>query len=90
MKAHMHRTVPGIKSFGQKKRIHIDTTEPVLTDGKNFARTRCGNRLSNTPEKPTAREEPTEEALLYAPPPVSNKILLLPADLEEAPSLGHH
>jgi hypothetical protein len=38
--------------------------ELVLSDGKNLARARCGNRLSFTPQQPAGRgKEPAEEAL---------------------------
>jgi hypothetical protein len=50
--------------------------ERVLTDGKNLARTRCGNRLSYTPMQPTlnlgepgaqALDRPEEPPLAYVP-----------------------
>jgi hypothetical protein len=34
--------------------------EKILTDGKHMARTRCGNRLSLTPQQPVAKVEPPE------------------------------
>jgi len=80
----------GNRIFWTSKRVHIAPTETVLTDGKSFARTRCGNRLSETPQQPTAANEPTEEALLYTPPPVSHSLIQLPANLEFAPPLRLH
>lgn len=74
--------------FWTRKRVRVDPTEILLTDGTHFARTRCGNRLSDTPQKPTAEEEPTEEALLYTPPPFSNKLIRLPIELEMPPPLA--
>lgn len=38
----------------------IPKGEKILTDGKHMARTRCGNRLSLTPQKPVAKVEPPE------------------------------
>lgn len=41
--------------------VHIAAGETLLTDGSNWARARCGNRLSDTPQTPTAVDEPAEE-----------------------------
>jgi hypothetical protein len=38
----------------------IPKGEKILTDGKHMARTRCGNRLSLTPQKPVGNVEPPE------------------------------
>ena len=75
------------KIFWTRKRVHVGNSEMLLTDGKNFARTRCGNRLSETPQKPTEANEPSEEALLYVPTFVSDRAIQLPADWETAPPL---
>jgi len=48
------------------KRLEIPGGEAVLTDGVHEARTRCGNRLSETPELPISAKEPTR-ALLEGP-----------------------
>jgi hypothetical protein len=54
----------------------IPKGERVLTDGKNLARTRCGNRLSYSPMQPTlnlgepgaqALDRPEEPTLAYVP-----------------------
>ena len=73
--------------FWTRKRVHVDNSEILLTDGKGFARTRCGNRLSETPQKPTQATEPAEEALLYVPTFTSDRLIRLPADWEDAPPL---
>jgi len=78
----------GNRIFWTRKRVRVDPTEILLTDGTYFARTRCGNRLSDTPQKPTAEEEPTEEALLYTPPPISNKLIRFPTEFSDAPPLA--
>jgi hypothetical protein len=58
------------------KKHRVCKGESIITDGKNMARTRCGNRLSVSPQQPTlGAHEPgpkafdtTEEPLLAALP----------------------
>lgn len=56
--------------------------ETLVTDGKHEARTRCGNRVSETPAAPSNPEEPVPEALETPQDPeplvVSNAPLDLP------------
>jgi hypothetical protein len=60
----------GDKIFWTAKRHRIRTGEAVLSDGKNLARVRCGNRLSATPRKPVdSQKEPTEVLLGELQPP---------------------
>lgn len=75
------------KVFWTRKKVHVKSSEMLLTDGKGFARTRCGNRLSDKPQNPTAASEPSEEALLYVPTFTTNTVIRLPADLEDAQPL---
>jgi hypothetical protein len=50
--------------FWTANKRRIPKGEPVLSDGKNLARTRCGNRLSGIPQLPIANgSQPTEMAL---------------------------
>lgn len=51
--------------FWTKTKRRIPAGETVLSDGQNLARTRCGNRLSPTPQAPVASgaADPTDEAL---------------------------
>ena len=78
--------------YWTKTKRRIPAGELVLSDGKNLARARCGNRLSFTPQQPTAPEkEPSEEAFntpetpkidipFDAPPlPVTEADLYVPA-----------
>ena len=44
--------------FWTKAPILLRAGEPVLTDGANLVRGRCGNRLSDTPQTPVRRFEP--------------------------------
>ncbi len=49
--------------FWTRKRLRIPKGEVLLTDGTNFARTRCGNRLSNKAAPNTTAEEPMARML---------------------------
>jgi hypothetical protein len=53
--------------YWTRKKLRIHKGEYLLTDGLAFARTRCGNRLSETPQAPVSLQEPAE-ALLSMPP----------------------
>lgn len=57
------------KVYWSKKKHRVCKGEAVVTDGKNMARSRCGNRLSKTPKFPTGKTEPTETALNSPEPP---------------------
>jgi len=68
----------------------IPKGERVLSDGKNMARTRCGNRLSETPQLPIAAgPQPTETALNAPEIPAGIELPQAPlfAPLYDAPSL---
>jgi hypothetical protein len=45
--------------FWTKRRVIIPAGESLLSDGESMARTRCGNRLSVSPEAPVSPEEPS-------------------------------
>ena len=67
-------------SFRMKNRIYwtrnklrIPRGEVLLTDGRYYARTRCGNRLSSTPQRETTALQPSD--LLLSLPPYSPKLL---------------
>ncbi len=51
------------KVFWSRTKHRVCGGEAVMTDGKNIARSRCGNRLSKTPMQPTAAAEPSESEL---------------------------
>lgn len=71
--------------YWTKKRLLLRAGETIITDGQHEARTRCGNRISETPMQPVRQDEPTD-ADLNAPPnfPLlaenSQPSLLLPID----------
>lgn len=71
--------------YWTKKRLRLRKGEVLLTDGTHYARTRCGNRLSNKRQGPTSNLEPPEAALdlpPFAPP------RLYTFQLAEAPPPG--
>ncbi len=45
------------------KTVKIPKGEALITDGKEYARTRCGNQISEEPRKPVSAEEPPIEML---------------------------
>jgi hypothetical protein len=53
--------------FWTRNRLRIPKGEVLLTDGRNYARTRCGNRLSATPKAQTTSIQPSDR-LLNLPP----------------------
>ena len=60
----------GNRIYWTKRELSLAKGETVITDGVHFARTRCGNRLSEEPMQPVARLDPQPaelEAPLQAP-----------------------
>ncbi len=55
--------------YWTNKKLRLLKGETVITDGKNVARTRCGNRLSATAEVPMAARQPLDMTLDPAPLP---------------------
>lgn len=70
----------GDRVFWTKKKLILPRGETVLTDGQHLARTRCGNRLSETAEVPTSPKEP-ERAVLETPRPPELTGLTPPPEL---------
>jgi len=70
----------GNRIYWTTKKVTLHAGETVLTDGSNFVRGRCGNRISETPLGPTAPAEPTE--------PVMNAPIIRrdPLDTEDLPA----
>lgn len=50
------------KVFWTAKAVKIPEGETLITDGRNFARSRCGNRISVAPQAPVSEEEPEPES----------------------------
>jgi len=44
------------------KKVGLAPGEMLITDGREFARARCGNRISLTPQEPVSSEEPVPDA----------------------------
>jgi hypothetical protein len=53
----------GNKVFWTKRKLALRKGEAMLSDGRNMARTRCGNRISVLPVRPNAPAEPTSSEL---------------------------
>jgi hypothetical protein len=72
--------------FWTHKRLRIPKGEGLITDGINYARTRCGNRLSNTPNGNTTPFQPADRLLSL--PPFSPELLpqLALAETPETPT----
>jgi len=51
----------GNRVFWTAKKIKILKGETLITDGRQYARTRCGNRVSAEDEQPVSEEEPAVE-----------------------------
>lgn len=73
--------------FWTRNRLRIPKGETLLTDGRNYARTRCGNRLSNVAQAITTPLQPPE-ALLSLPPFRPDLLVNGPIELAPAPPLG--
>lgn len=78
----------GDRIYWTKKRILLRAGETVITDGKHEARTRCGNRISETPVQPVFQNEP-KGAATDAPPEIplfaDNSATLPPLPLDSYP-----
>ena len=64
--------------YWTKNRVRIPKGETLITDGRHFARARCGNRVSVLAEAPTLPDEPLPEEL-ESP---------VPLEIGERPELG--
>jgi PEP-CTERM motif len=53
----------GNKVFWTKRKLALRKGEAMLSDGRNMARTRCGNRVSVLPVRPNAPAEPSSSEL---------------------------
>jgi hypothetical protein len=53
----------GNRVFWTKNKLTLRKGEAMLSDGRNMARTRCGNRISVLPVRPNAPAEPTSSEL---------------------------
>jgi hypothetical protein len=63
----------GNRIFWTNKKLRIPKGEVLVSDGSNYARTRCGNRLSDLPHSDTTPLQPPERLLSL--PPFSLELL---------------
>ncbi len=49
--------------YWTRKRVLLKAGETILSDGAHQARTRCGNRIADTPQAPTQSPEPDQSTL---------------------------
>jgi hypothetical protein len=64
------------KVFWTKKKVKLAKGQRLITNGVNYARARCGNRISEVSQAPTSAEEPAQ-AFLDTPIPTEDKDPLL-------------
>jgi hypothetical protein len=57
--------------YWTSRAVRVPRGEILLTDGRNYARARCGNRISLTPQTPVSDLEPAPLALDQPSPPAS-------------------
>jgi hypothetical protein len=60
----------GDRVFWTKKTLKLFKGETLISDGVHEARTRCGNRVSDTPAGPVSPQEPSPTAMATPQPPV--------------------
>ncbi len=53
----------GDRVYWTRRKLRLASGETLLSDGTNLARTRCGNRISETPVGPVGPAEPPSETL---------------------------
>ena len=77
----------GDQVFWTRKAVHLRKGETLLSDGKHLARTRCGNRISDSAPMTHAAAEP-EESVLSAPVAIATGgPLPARSDLDVAPDM---
>jgi hypothetical protein len=57
--------------YWTRRPVSVPRGEALLTDGENYARARCGNRISQNPQTPVNDTEPPPETLDTTEPPES-------------------
>jgi len=76
----------GDRIFWTSRKVKLPKGETVISDGEHEARTRCGNRISETPAQPVSPNEPTPQVFQPSQPPLPVSILLPPTiDFPPAP-----
>jgi hypothetical protein len=84
----------GKRIYWTRRRVTLHKGEKVITDGRMTARTRCANRVEETPQQaeaspveptPETFDHPGEGTAMQAPPPAFESALL---NRPEVPGLG--
>jgi hypothetical protein len=63
----------GGKIYWTQHKVTLHAGETLLTDGRNLARGRCGNRVSDSPKLPVSPKEPADRAMstpVFVPDPL--------------------
>lgn len=60
------------KVYWTKRKVKLAKGEKLITDGTNYARARCGNRISEVSAAPTSADEPSQ-AVLDSPVPADER-----------------
>jgi hypothetical protein len=55
--------------YWTRRPVSLPRGEALLTDGENYARARCGNRISQNPQTPVNYIEPPPQTLNLTEPP---------------------
>jgi hypothetical protein len=69
----------GDEVYWTKKKVGLVKGEKLMTDGVNYARARCGNRISDVAQTPTSIDEPSQAFLDTPMPTDENDPMLLAA-----------
>lgn len=64
----------GNEVFWTRKKLKLVKGEGLITDGENYARARCGNRFSETPQPKTSPQEPSAKILETPQDPADREI----------------
>ena len=70
--------------FWTRKPVVLRPGEALLTDGVLYARSRCGNQVSQYPQEPVAAVEPAEVELNETEPEVEQEVQQFAAEMDPA------
>jgi hypothetical protein len=68
----------GERIYWTSHQVTLHAGEALLTDGVHLVRTRCGNRISDSPETPTRPSEPAESLLTSPIAPILPEMVIEP------------
>jgi hypothetical protein len=77
--------------YWTRKKVSLAKGEMLITDGKSYIRSRCGNQISETPRAPLSADEPSE-AMLNRPVPAVESLpaesSVMPVPTKGSPETG--